>query len=93
MPQYAWMPLNKQDSEYAWCPKYAKVLYIGKFWMLQASEYAMVTQLFEYAIAEFQVYLGIYIYKDSEYERALNMQELHNVLIMPQYSWRCLKRT
>ena len=49
MPQYAWMPLNKQDSEYAWCPKYAKVLYIGKFWMLQASEYAMVTQLFEYA--------------------------------------------
>ena len=40
----------------------------------------------EDAIAEFQVYLGIYIYKDSEYERALNMQELQNVLIMPQYS-------
>ena len=26
MPEYAWMSLNKQDSEYAWGPKYAKFL-------------------------------------------------------------------
>ena len=29
--EYAWMCLNKQDSEYADGPKYAKILNIAKF--------------------------------------------------------------
>ena len=32
IPQYAWICLNKQDSEYALGPKYAKILNMVKFW-------------------------------------------------------------
>ena len=31
MPEYAWMYLNKQDSEYALGPKYAKILNMAGF--------------------------------------------------------------
>ena len=44
MPEYAWMYLNKQDSEYALGPKYAKILNMAKFWIWQDSQYASVTQ-------------------------------------------------
>ena len=30
--EYAWMCVNKQDSEYADGPKYAKILNMAKFW-------------------------------------------------------------
>ena len=40
MPEYTWMGLNKQDSEYASGPKYAKILNMAKFWMWQSSQYA-----------------------------------------------------
>ena len=44
MPEYAWMCLNKQDSEYAWGPKN-----MPKFWIWQGSQYASITQRSEYA--------------------------------------------
>ena len=31
MSEYAWMCLYKQDSEYAWGPKYAKILNMAGF--------------------------------------------------------------
>ena len=33
MPKYAWVILNKQDSEYAYGTKYAKILNLTKFWI------------------------------------------------------------
>ena len=37
MPEYVWMCLNKQDSEYASGPKYAKILNITAFWIWDGS--------------------------------------------------------
>ena len=31
MSEYTWMRLNKQDSEYPFGPKYAKILNMAKF--------------------------------------------------------------
>ena len=59
MPEYAWVCLNKQNSEYASGPKYAKILNMTKFWLWQGSQYASVTQrpeYAEYALAEFWIY-------------------------------------
>ena len=42
--EYAWMWLNKQDSEYAYGPKYANILNMAKFWTWQGSQYASVSQ-------------------------------------------------
>ena len=49
MPEYVWICLNKQDSEYACGPKYAKILNATNFWIWQGSQYASVTQRSEYA--------------------------------------------
>ena len=50
MPEYSWMCLYKQDSEYASAPKYAIILHgMAKFWIWQGSQYANVTQRSEYA--------------------------------------------
>ena len=48
MPEYAWVFLNKQDSEYAYT-KYAKILNLIKFQIWQGSQYASVSQCSEYA--------------------------------------------
>ena len=47
----------------------------------------------EYASTDFWTHVGFYICQDSEYGRVLNMQELHRVLNMSQYSWICMSRT
>ena len=61
MPEYAWVFLNKQDSEYAYT-KYAKILNLTKFWIWQGSQYASVLQRSEYARIflawQFWIYLG-----------------------------------
>ena len=44
MSGYVWMCLNKQDSEYASDPKYAKILNMAKFCIWQGSQYMSVTQ-------------------------------------------------
>ena len=44
MPEYTWICLNKQDSEHASSPKYAKILNIAKFWIWQGSQYANIMQ-------------------------------------------------
>ena len=49
MPEYIWMGPNKQDSEYASGPKYAKILNMDKFWKRQDSQNTSVTQRSEYA--------------------------------------------
>ena len=38
MPEYAWICLNKQNSEYATALKYAKILNMAKFWIWQGSQ-------------------------------------------------------
>ena len=43
MPEYAWMCLYKQDSEYAWARKYVKILNMAKFCIWQGFQYASVT--------------------------------------------------
>ena len=48
MAEYAWMYLDKQDSEYASGPKYAKILNMAKFYIWQGSQYANVLQRSEY---------------------------------------------
>ena len=44
MSEYAWMYLNKKDSNYTSGPKYAKILNMVKFWKWQGSQYASVIQ-------------------------------------------------
>ena len=55
MPEYAWMCLNKQDSENATGPKYDKILNDKMFnmavFITQRSQY-------EYTLTEFRIYLG-----------------------------------
>ena len=49
MTEYVWICLNKQDFEYALCPKYNKCLNMTKFWIWQESQCPTVTQCSEYA--------------------------------------------
>ena len=99
MSEYAWICLNKQDSENVLSPKHAKILNREKFWIWQGSRYVSVTQHSEYPricldrvlnISQFQNMPGFWIWQGSEYARE---QELHRVLNMPQYGWICLTRT
>ena len=48
MPEYGWMCLDKQDSEYALGPKYAKILNMASLEIWQGSQYASVRQRSEY---------------------------------------------
>ena len=43
------MWLNKQDSEYSSCPKFAEILNMTKFWIWQGFQDASVTHPTEYA--------------------------------------------
>ena len=36
MSEYAWICLNKQDSEYALSPKFAEILNMAKFWICRS---------------------------------------------------------
>ena len=80
MPQYASMSLNKQDSEYAEGPKYAKNLNTEKFGIWQISQYASVTQRSEYVriclgrvmnISWVLNMPGFWIWLGSEYARVI----------------------
>ena len=68
MPEYDWNWLYKQDSEYASGPKYAKILVMAKFWIWQSSQYANVTQRFEYT----RICLEFWMY-GFKYARIVNM--------------------
>ena len=48
MTEYAWICLNKEDYEYAFGPKYAKILKMAKFQIWQGSQYVGITQRLEY---------------------------------------------
>ena len=85
MVDYAWICLNKQDSEYASGPKYAKILNIAKLWIWHGSQYTSCRQRSEY--------IRICLDRVLNISRVLNMQELHRILIVPQYGWICLNRT
>ena len=78
MSEYAWMCLNKQDFEYAWGPKYAKILNMLKFSIWQRFHCASVTQHSEYvriclgSVLNISWVLnmpGFWIWKGSEYAR------------------------
>ena len=49
MPEYAWMCLSEQVSEYPLGPKYTTILNMVKFWIWPGSQYVNVTQRSEYA--------------------------------------------
>ena len=59
MPEYGWMCLYKQDSEYASCPKYFKILNIAKFWIWQGPQYPSATQRSDYARICLDIVLNI----------------------------------
>ena len=89
------MCLNKQYSEYASGPKYAKILNMAKFWTWQGVNMRAlhsVLNMPEHDFTELWIYLVFWICQVSEYGRVLNMQELRKVLNMPQYGWICLSR-
>ena len=78
MTEYVRMGLNKQDSEYAWGPKYANVFNMAKFWIWQDPQYVRATQRSEYARKCFDKILNIswvvnmlvfWIWQGSEYAR------------------------
>ena len=86
------MCIYKHDSEYASGPKYVKILNMAKFWILEGSQYASVTQRSEYGeilnMGGFSIcerYTAFWIWRSSEYGRFLNMRALHSVLNMPEY--------
>ena len=93
MPEYVWMCLNEQHSEYASGPKYVKILcqiYMPKW---QGSQYASITQHYEYARICLDIVLNISWVLNmpgSEHKRVLKMQELHRVLNMSNISWEFL---
>ena len=62
MPEYAWVFLNKEDSEYAY-----------GIWIWQGSQYASVSQRFEYAKIFLPWQSSEYIL-DSKYASVLNMK-------------------
>ena len=77
-----------------------RVQNIAKFWIWQISKYDSalnrwqaihsVLNMPEYALTEFWLYIRFSICQDSEYDRVLNMQDLHRVHNMPQYDSICL---
>ena len=88
--EFAWMYLYKQTSEYAWGPKYPKILNMAGF--SKCEQYA-VFQICHNMSWQWWICLRFLICQDYGYGRVLNMQELHRVLNMPQYGWLCLNRT
>ena len=64
-------------------PKYGKVLNMAGFSICERYTAFWICQNMQSS----EYILG------SKYARVLNIQELHRVLNMPQYSWICLNRT
>ena len=88
---------NKQDSEFAYGPKYAKILNMAKFWIWQGSQYVSISLHSECATICLAWRSSEYI-TGSEYASILNMKQLHRALNMPQYgsiylnwTWICQK--
>ena len=84
MPLYAWMCLHKQDSEYAWNPKYAKILSMAGFSICEHYAVFWICQNMPWQSSEYILV--------SKYARILNMQELHRVLNMQQSGWIWLNK-
>ena len=49
MPEYDWICLKKQDSEYALGPTYARILNMTRFWIWQGFQYVTIKQGSDYA--------------------------------------------
>ena len=56
MPKYAWVILNKQDSEYAYGTKYAKILNLAGFLICERFTVFRVCQNIP-CLTEFWIYL------------------------------------
>ena len=68
------MCIYKHDSEYASGPKYVKILNMAKFWILEGSQYASVTQRSEYGeILNMGGCQYASVTQRSEYGEVLNM--------------------
>ena len=95
MCKYAWMCLNKQDSEYALGLKYAKILNMAKFWIWQGSQYESITQHSQYArlcldrVLNISLVLNMprfWIWQGSEYARVTQGFKYATILLnMPEY--------
>ena len=78
MSEFAWICLNKQDSDYAVGPKHAEIMNMAKFRIWQGSQYDSVTQRSGYARICLDRVLniswvlnmpGLWIWQGSEYVR------------------------
>ena len=97
MSEYAWVCPNKQDSEYALGPKFARILNMGKFWRWQDSQYASVIQRSEYTriwldrVLNLSCVLnmpGFWRWQGSEYARVTQGSKYATIWLVR--TWICL---
>ena len=97
MSEYAWVCPNKQDSEYALGPKFARILNTGKFWRWQDSQYASVIQRSEYTriwldrVLNLSCVLnmpGFWRWQGSEYARVTQGSKYATIWLVG--TWICL---
>ena len=73
MPEYPWVFLNKQDSEYVYGTKYARIWNLKKLWIWKGFKYPNVSQRSEYARIFLAWESSEYI-SGSKYVSTLNMK-------------------
>ena len=93
--EYAWLCLNKQDSEYGLGPKYAQVLNMAGLLMCKRSEYAII--FLERVLNTSWVLnmLVFWIWQGFEYARVIQCSKYATIrlliseqdLNMPEYVW------
>ena len=95
--EYAWMCLNKQNSEYASALKHTKLPNMAGLSICERYKAFRICQNMPWQSSEYILGFRYARIEDSEYGRVLNMQELHRVLDMSQYgcvrvnrTWICL---
>ena len=87
--EYAWLCLNKQDSEYGLGPKYVQVLNMAGFSMCERSEYAIL------CLERVLNMLVFWIWQGFEYARVIQCSKYATIrlliseqdLNMPEYVW------
>ena len=79
--EYAWIHRNKQDSEYACGPKYAKILNMGKF--LNMAWFSICKRYTTFWKCQNMSWQSSKSTTGSKYVRILNMLKLHRFLNMP----------
>ena len=91
MSEYAWMRLNKQESEYASDTKYTKILNIGKSNYDRALSMRVLHSALnmpEYALIEFWIQFGFWIWQRFEQARVTHGSKYATIWL--NRTWICL---